>query len=61
MCTTVVWEKLVAENGHEKKIVVKNFRLSRLQTIINRSIYAMLTSGSGTDPGRVDGVASHLL
>ena len=35
---TVVCEKLVVGNIHEKKSVVKNFRLSRLQTIINCSI-----------------------
>ena len=36
---TVVWEKLVVGNIHEKKSVVKYFRPSRLQTIINCSIY----------------------
>ena len=36
--TTVVWEKLMVGNIHEKKSVAKNFHLSRLQTIINCSI-----------------------
>ena len=35
---TVVWEKLVVGNIHEKKFRSKKFRLSRLQTIINYSI-----------------------
>ena len=35
---TVVWEKLVVGNIHEKKSKVKNFHLSRLQTIINCSV-----------------------
>ena len=35
---TVVWEKLVVGNIHEKKFRGKKFRLSRLQTIINYSI-----------------------
>ena len=37
---TVVWEKLVVGNIHEKKFCGKNFRLSRLQTIINYCISA---------------------
>ena len=35
---TVVWEKLVVGNFHEKNSVIKNFRLSRLQISINYSI-----------------------
>ena len=35
---TIVWEKLVVGNIHETKICGKNFRLSRLQTIINYRI-----------------------
>ena len=31
---TIVWEKLMVGNIHEKKFMVKNFRLSRLQTKI---------------------------
>ena len=38
ICITVVREKLVVGNIHEKKFRGKKFCLSRLQTIINYSI-----------------------